>query len=115
LIFGDRGGTFPARLTEVSDAQQEVAQMRTDPLSIEVREIVLRTFASFGAAVFSLLDVDETILIDDGCYAARTYKADGYMAMWLVGVGIVQFYDSQGNMLLTVNLLEELEPQRMAA
>jgi len=27
----------------------------------------------------------------------------------------VQFYDAQGNMLLTVNLLEELEPQRMVA
>ena len=89
--------------------------MRMDPLPIEVRELVLRTFASFGAPVFSPLDIDETILIDDGSYAARTYEVDGYMAMWLVGIGIVQFYDAEGNMLLTVNLLEELEPQRMAA
>ena len=37
------------------------------------------------------------------------------MAMWLLEIGIVQFYDADGNMLLTVNLLEELEPQRMAA
>ena len=39
-------------------------------------------------------------------------------ATWRCGclqIGIVQFYDAEGNMLLTVNLLEELEPQRMAA
>ena len=35
--------------------------------------------------------------------------------MWLVDVGLVQFYDEQGNMLRTINLLLELEPQRMAA
>ena len=89
--------------------------MRTDPLPHEVRELVLRTFQDFGAAIFSSLDLDETILVDDGRYAARTYKADGYMAMWLLQIGIVQFYDAEGNMLLTVNLLEEREPQRMAA
>jgi hypothetical protein len=89
--------------------------MRTDPLPQEVRELVLRTFQTFDVEVFSPLDLDETILLDDGRYAARTYAADGYMAMWLVEIGIVQFYDAQGNMLLTVNLLEELEPQRMVA
>ena len=89
--------------------------MRTDPLPHEVRELVLRTFQDFGVPIFSSLDLDETILIDDGRYAARTYKADDYMAMWLLQIGIVQFYDAEGNMLLTVNLLEELEPQRMAA
>ena len=89
--------------------------MRTDPLPREVRELVLRTFQSFDVEVFSPHDLDEMILVDDGRYAARTYKVDGYMAMWLVEIGIVQFYDAQGNMLLTVNLLEELEPQRMAA
>jgi len=89
--------------------------MRMDPLPDEVREVVLQTFQDFGVAIFSSLDLDETILVDDGRYAARTYKVDGYMAMWLLGIGIVQFYDAEGNMLLTVNLLEELEPQRMAA
>jgi len=27
--------------------------------------------------------------------------------MWLLQIGVVQFYDADGNMLLTVNLLEE--------
>ena len=89
--------------------------MRKDPLPNEVREVVLRTFQDLDAAVFSPRDIDETILLDDGRYTARSYKADGYMAMWLIGIGSVQFYNAEGDMLLTINLLEEIEPQRMAA
>lgn len=89
--------------------------MRTDPLPHEVRELVFRAFQDFGAAIFQSADIDETILIDRGRRAARTYKADGLMAMWLLQIGVVQFYDADGNMLMTVNLLEEREPQRMAA
>jgi len=59
--------------------------------------------------------IDETILIDQGRYVARSYRTEGYMAMWLVDVGIVQFYDDLGQMLATVNLFELLRPQRMAA
>ena len=89
--------------------------MRMDPLTYEVRELVVRTFESFDAEMYGPLDIDETVLVDDGRYVARTYKVDGYMAMWLVEIGIVQFYDAEGNMLRTVNLFEELQPQRMAA
>jgi hypothetical protein len=89
--------------------------MRTDPLPHEVRELVFRTFQDFGASLFHPAEMDETILVDEGRRAARTYRADGYMAMWLLRIGIVQFYDVDGNMLMTVNLLEECEPQRMAA
>lgn len=39
----------------------------------------------------------------------------GYMAMWMVEVGIVQFYDGRGRMLGTINLFETLRPKRMAA
>lgn len=35
--------------------------------------------------------------------------------MWLIGVGIVQFYDAEGTMLRTVNLLQEQRERRMAA
>jgi hypothetical protein len=89
--------------------------MRTDPLPYEVRELVVRTFESLDVLIENPWDLDETILIDDGRYSARTYEIDGYMAMWLLDIGIVQFYDADGNMLHTVNLLEEREPQRMAA
>jgi hypothetical protein len=89
--------------------------MRKDPLAYEVRDLVVRTFEYFDVYLDNPWDLDETILIDDGQYSARTYRIDGCMAMWLVEIGIVQFYDAEGAMLRTVNLLEELEPQRMAA
>jgi len=89
--------------------------MRTDPQPHEIRELVSRTFSQFGVRTRTLGKLHETILVDDGRYVARSYKVDGYMAMWLVEVGIVQFYDVQGNMLGTVNLFLEHQPQRMAA
>ncbi|MEN6458079.1 MAG: hypothetical protein ABFC63_04050 [Thermoguttaceae bacterium] len=89
--------------------------MRKDPLPNHVRELVVRTFEHYDAFLESPWDLEETILVDEGRQSARTYKLDGYMAMWLVEIGIVQFYDDEGNMLRTVNLWEELEPHRMAA
>ena len=89
--------------------------MRLSPPPEEVRELVVRSFEEFGVTPLGTSALKETILIDAGCYVARSYRAGGYLAMWLVGVGIVQFYDADGNLLRTVNLLRELEPQRMAA
>ena len=60
-------------------------------------------------------ELDETIMIDQGRYVARSYRVEGYLAMWLVAVGIVQFYDDGGQMLATINLFELLRPKRMAA
>jgi hypothetical protein len=64
---------------------------------------------------FDDLEIDETILIDQGRYVARSYRIAGYLAMWMVPVGILQFYDERGRMLTTINLFESLRPQRMAA
>ena len=89
--------------------------MRTEPQPGEVKELVVRMFAEFGVATPTLFDLDETILVDDGRYVARSYRADGMMAMWLLEVGILQFYDVDGQMLRTVNLTQELELQKMAA
>ena len=87
--------------------------MTTEPH--DIRRLVIQTFEELGAAVPSLFDTDERAIVDDGRYVARSYRVDGYMAMWLVEVGIVQFYDAEGNMLATVNLLKEPEPMKMAA
>ena len=81
----------------------------------DIRDLVFRTFLEFDVSEEGLADLDERMLIDDGKYFARSYRAESLLAMWLVEVGIVQFYDSEGNMLRTVNLFEELRPQRMAA
>jgi hypothetical protein len=89
--------------------------MTVAPQPHDVRRLVIQIFEELGAAMPTLFDLEETILIDDGRYTARSYRVEGYMAMWLLDVGIVQFYDAEGNMLATVNLLKELEPVKMAA
>jgi hypothetical protein len=89
--------------------------MRTDPRPDEVRQLVTQVLEDLGAESMAWSDVDETILIDQGRYVARSYRTDGYLAMWLVEVGIVQFYNAEGDMLKTVNLFRALTPERMAA
>jgi hypothetical protein len=89
--------------------------MTVAPQPHDVRRLVIQIFEELGAAMPTLFDLEETILIDDGRYTARSYRVEGYMAMWLLDVGIVQFYDAEGNMLATVNLLKELEPVKIAA
>jgi hypothetical protein len=71
--------------------------------------------ASYAEETFETLDIDETIVVDRGRYMARTYRTAGLMAMWLVPVGIVQFYDDAGQMLGTINLFRTLRPERMAS
>lgn len=89
--------------------------MTVEPKPHDVQRLVLQTFEKLGASVPSFFDLEETLLIDDGKYTARSYRVEGYMAMWLVTVGIVQFYDTEGHMLATVNLFKELKPLKMAA
>lgn len=89
--------------------------MRVNPHSFEVREVVEQTFQALGVDPFALEDLDETILIQEGRYMARSYRLDSMMAMWLIDVGLLQFYDADGGMLRTINLLEETEPFRIAA
>ena len=89
--------------------------MRLESEPNDVRFAVVGMFERFGASPQALFDLEETIQIDRGKHVARSYRVDGLMAMWLLGIGIVQFYDADGNMLATVNLLEEAVPQQMVA
>ena len=89
--------------------------MRLEPQPTEVLSAVIGMFERFGASPQSLFDLEETIRIDRGKQVARTYRVDGLMAMWLIGIGIIQFYDADGNMLATMNLIEKAIPQRMVA
>lgn len=85
--------------------------MSVDPRPDVVRQLVIRVFGELGARINAAGDVDEKIRIDGGQYRARTYRCHGWMAMWLIALGVVQFYDRRGNMLRTVNLREEAPPQ----
>ena len=109
--------------------------MRTDPRADDVRTIVERVFSRYSAGKFPRLyrpeeeqagpspagdratgtRIDESIVIDQGRYVARTYRTEGQMAMWLVAAGILQFYDDRGRMLATINLFRSVKPQRLAA
>jgi hypothetical protein len=94
---------------------KEVANMTISPDPDHIRDIVFRTFLELDVDEDLLTDLDERIVIDDGRYVARSYRIADYLAMWMIEVGLVQFYDEDGNMLRTVNLFEEIEPHRMAA
>ncbi len=89
--------------------------MTVSPDPDQIRNIVFRTFLELDVCEEILDDLDERLLLDEGRYVARSYRLDDYLAMWMIDVGLIQFYDAEGNMLRTVNVFEEIEPQRMAA
>ena len=89
--------------------------MTVVPPPDQVRLLVARTFNGLGAPVRNELDLHETLVAEQGELVARSYRADGIMAMWLVRTGIVQFYGRDGVMLSTVNLVEEARPALAAA
>ena len=89
--------------------------MTTTMTPEEVRQLVERTLREFWVNDEDLNSLSEEILVHDGKYLGRSYRTEDMMAMWLVEVGILQFYDAEGDMLQTINLLQRLQPQRMAA
>jgi hypothetical protein len=89
--------------------------MTVAPQPEQVRQLVARVFEEFGVPVCNSSVLNETLLLKSGRYVARTYRADGLMAMWLLRAGVVQFYDAEGTMLRTVNLLKQLRPGSSAA
>jgi hypothetical protein len=60
-------------------------------------------------------DLQENVRIDRGQCVARCYRVADMFAMWLIDIGILQFYDADGEMLQTVNLFAEIQPHRAAA
>ncbi|MCA9148052.1 MAG: hypothetical protein KDA92_02070 [Planctomycetales bacterium] len=91
--------------------------MTIRPDAVEVRSIVRRIFSEMGVAQRELDEISETILLDEGRIRARSYRLDDLMAMWMLDIGIVQFYDADGNMVRRANLLSEIHPRpvRLAA
>jgi len=89
--------------------------MRLHMNAADVRGLVARHFLELGAAADDVADVQENIRIDRGRCVARCYRVAEMFAMWLIDVGVLQFYDADGEMLHTVNLFTELTPHRAAA
>jgi len=89
--------------------------MRLHMNAADVRELVSSHFLKLGADVDDIADVQENIRIDRGKCVARCYRVAEMFAMWLIDVGVLQFYDADGEMLHTVNLFTEMMPTRAAA
>jgi hypothetical protein len=88
--------------------------MRVSPSASEIRRIVKQVFLQLGAAI-DAPGLEERLRIENGKLAARVYQADSLMAMWFIEHGLLQFYDADGNMLHTVNLLIIAPADRAAA
>ncbi len=90
--------------------------MLVSPNTTEVRWIVDETLKRFFCITEDdLEDLIETPMIEDGRCIARSYRVSTFLAMWLVDIGILQFYDESGHMLRRTNLLAEVEPRAAAA
>jgi hypothetical protein len=81
----------------------------------DVRRLVTHYFLDLGVDSAEVDDVQENIRIDRGRCVARCYRVAEMFAMWMIDIGVLQFYDADGEMLHTVNLFTELQPQRAAA
>jgi hypothetical protein len=82
-----------------------------------IRQMVVEYFGRFGADAKDAETCDETILIRDGKYRGRSYRVAGMMAMWMIEIGLVQFYAADGAMLATISLDDRAAPlmRKMAA
>mgnify|MGYP006969376933 CR=1 FL=1 len=74
---------------------------------LEIRQVVLQAFGDLGVEPEQLAEMSETVLIRDGVYYGRSYRAGELFAMWMIGVKILQFYGPDGEMLGTMNLGRE--------
>jgi hypothetical protein len=73
----------------------------------EIRQVVLDAFAHLGVDAAQLEDMRETVIVRDGTYYGRSYRAGEFFAMWMISVKLLQFYGPEGEMLGTVNLGRE--------
>ena len=113
-IFSPPCGDFPSGRLRFKE-RKSIAGMRCNERGLVGKFPRLYRPEEEGEDINPVLpEIDENILIDQGQYVARSYHMEGYMAMWLVPVGLVQFYDDEGRMLATISLFESLRPQRMA-
>ncbi len=80
-----------------------------------MRQLVLRRFQEYRRQRLAGSDIEERMRIEDGRVVAYSYRADNMFAMWMIDVGLVQFYDQAGNMLQAVDLLSEPGVDRRAA
>lgn len=89
--------------------------MIASPTPQDVRNLVVEQMRRYGVKAAAENALVETILVRDGCYRGRSYRAGGLMAMWMIEIGLVQFYSADGEMLATIHLFDRPVTQNAAA
>jgi hypothetical protein len=89
--------------------------MLVSPDLNEVRHLVENIFQRLGVDPAEFVDMLEVPKVDEGRCIARSYRLDRYLAMWLIDVGILQFYDDEGRMLYRTNLFSDVKLPSLAA
>ena len=92
--------------------------MRTDPRAEDVREIVQDVFGELvvaGRWSENDLDIEETIRIGAGRCTCRCFAIDGFSAVWVLGEGVLEFFDERKRTVRRVNLFKKVRPARIAA
>lgn len=89
--------------------------MVTPMTAVQMRSVIVDRFQQYGAGEVSGGDLEERVRIDEGRVVAYCYRAANLFAMWMVDIGLVQFYDDQGNMLETLELISPALQKRRAA
>lgn len=89
--------------------------MKLNETSPILRKLVNETFQDLGATAEDLVGMRDTILIREGNYSGRSFRAGRLFAMWMTVGNVVTFYDEEGNILRMVDVNEFANPQRRVA
>ncbi len=81
----------------------------------EMRRVVLDGFQQHLPRRLTVSDLEIRARIEDGRVAAYSYRVDNLFAMWMIEVGLIQFYDDDGNLLQAVDLPLVAQTDRRAA
>ncbi len=81
----------------------------------EMRQLVLDGFQRHQQRKLVQGDLEQRVRVEAGKVVAYCYRAENLFAMWMVQIGLVQFYDGQGNLLQLLDLTAPETEVRRAA
>lgn len=81
----------------------------------EMRRVVLDSFQRHCTRIIPREDMQEYVRVEQGKVVAYCYYVDDLFAMWMVDIGLVQFYNETGAMLHTFDLSMPATEIRRAA
>ncbi len=70
----------------------------------QVRQLVAETLTHHGLAQDQLGHIQETLLLREGRYLGRSFRVDGWLAVWLPKVNLMSVYAPDGELLEAIDL-----------